>query len=210
MKISLYSIIPANVRYDRTLSDKSILLFGEINAAANAYGICDENNNYFSVALNVDVRTIARCIAQLVDQGHIQKIKENGRRRIKVIQRGLEAPIGVEIETDEIVPKEDITGFVQQLLTTWEKAVETYIDRKEMYTKMISQRLESFTKDELFVALKNRAVFINQSPWHREPENRQAALSIETLLKSDESVLKWLNAKVKSKEENTITPFKKN
>jgi hypothetical protein len=210
MKINLYSIIPANVRYDRTLGDKSILLFGEIMAAANAYGICEEDNRYFATALNVDGRTIFRALAQLEDQGHIIRLKENGKRKIRAVQRALELPVGVELETDELVPQEDITAFVEQFLSTWEKVVDTKIEKKEMYRQVIAQRLVNFSKDDLMSALKNRATFVNQSPWHREPENRQAALSIDTWIKSDEAVLRWLNAKYKKDEPTTITPFKKN
>lgn len=210
MKINLYSILPSNVRYDRTLTDKSILLFGEMNAAANAYGICDENNQYFAIALNVDPRTITRCLTQLIEQGHIQKVQENGKRRFKIIQRGLEPPIGVELESDDLIPKEDISDFVQQFLSTWEKAVSTTIEKKEMYTNLIAQRLQSFTKDELMSSMRNRAKYINSSPWHREPENRQAALSIEVLIRSNEQVHRWLNAKVDEKKDQTLHAFKRN
>jgi hypothetical protein len=210
MKINLHSIIPANVRYDRTLGDKSILLFGELMAAANAYGICEEDNRYFATALNVDSRTIFRAMAQLEEQGHIKRLKEHNKRKIQVVQRALELPTGVELESDDLIPKEDITDFVNQLISSWEKGVQTKIDRKELYTNMIAQRLGSFTKDDLMVALKNRATFVNQSPWHQEPSNRQAALNIDTWLKSDETVLKWLNAKIKSDEPVSVTPFKRN
>jgi hypothetical protein len=210
MKINLFSIIPASVRYDRTLGDKSILLFGELMAAANAYGICEEDTRYFSTALNVDNRTIFRSMAQLEEQGHIKRLKENNKRKILVIQRALELPVGVELESDDLIPKADITDFVNQLISSWEKAVQTKVEKKELYTNMIAQRLGSFTKDDLMMALKNRATFVNQSPWHQEPANRQAALSIDTWLKSDETVLKWLNAKYKADEPVAVTPFKRN
>jgi len=210
MKINLYSIIPAHVRYDRALYDKSILLFGEIAASANAYGICEEQNTYFAMALNADTRTIARCMAQLVDNGHVQRIKEAGRRKLKIVPRTLEIPLGVDIETDDIIPKEDISEFVFQFLSLWEKAVNTTIDKKELYQKLIAQRLSSFTKEELMIALKNRATFVNQSDWHKAEENRQQAVSIDHLLRSDDAVLKWLNSKVKEKEEGKLTAFKRN
>lgn len=209
MKINLYSIIPAHVRYDRTLTDKSILLFGEISAAANAYGICEEDNSYFSVALNCDARTITRCVTQLCEAGHLERIKEGGKRKLKIIQRGLEIPLGVEIESDQIVPKEDITSFANQLIETWERALNTKIDKKEMYTELIASRLMNFTKDELMEALRNRASYVNQAPWFKEPENRQMATSLEILLKSNESTLKWLNAKIKD-EKQSVQSFKKN
>jgi len=208
LKINLYSIIPAHVRYDRTLYDKSILLYGEIAAAANAYGICEEQNQYFVTLLNADTRTIARCLTQLVESGHIQRIREAGKRKIKILPRSLELPTGVDIETDDLVPKEDISEFVQQLLSLWEKAVETKLDKKEMYQRVIAQRLSSFTKEELLTALRNRATYVNQSPWHRADENRQNAVDINHLIRSDDSVLKWLNTKVKEKEEDKLSPFR--
>lgn len=210
MKINLFSIIPASVRYDRTLGDKAILLFGELMAAANAYSICDADTRYFANALNADNRTIFRAFSQLEEQGHIERIKENGKRRIRIIHRALEIPMGVEIETDELIPKEDISSFVVQFLNVWEKAVKTTIDKKEMYTELIAQRLMRFSKDELMTALKNRATFVNTNDWFRAPDNRQQAVSIDSLIKSDETVRKWLNAKYKEDEPMTVTPFKKN
>jgi len=209
MKVNLYSILPAHVRYDRTLYDKSILLYGEIAAASNAYGICDESNQHFATCLGVDVRTITRCVNQLCDSGHIDRIREGNRRKFRIVQKGLELPLGVEIETDDLIPKEDITGFVHQFLGLWEKAVETTVNKKELYTNIIAQRLSSFTKDELLVALRNRAMFVQNSEWHRQPENRQMAFSIDTLLKSDESIRKWLNAKA-VEEKVKVKAFNKN
>jgi len=60
------------------------------------------------------------------------------------------------------------------------------------------------------IALKNRATFVNQSDWHKAEENRQQAVSIDHLLRSDDAVLKWLNSKVKEKEEGKLTAFKRN
>lgn len=209
MKINLYSILPAHVRYNRTLSPQAVLLYGEIAASANAYGICDENNASFASLLAVDSRTITRLLGQLMESGHIQRIREQGKRRLKIVPGGLEVPIGVDIELDEIVPKEDISEFVLQFLTQWERAVNTVIDKKELYTPLIASRLGSFSKDQLLIALKNRANFVNASSWHKDPENRQAATSIDTLIRSDEALLKWLNMKVKEEPKPALHKFNK-
>lgn len=195
MKVNHYAIIPSQVRYDRALSSTSVLLFGEISAATNVYGICDEDNDYFSAALRIDVRTVTRCISQLVEQGHIQKIKEDGKRKLRIVTKGLELPPDLEIETIASIPVEDISQFVNQIFHIWETKLETKIDKKELYTEIIRARLAAFSKDDVIVAVQNRIQFVSESSWHNLPENRQSAVDIEQVIADDKKMLKWLNAK---------------
>lgn len=197
MRINQYSVIPASVRYDRSLSPQAILLFGEINSSANAYGICDEINQYFTVALNVDVKTVNRCLNQLIDAGHIQRIFEGKTRKLRVILKTLEPPLGVEISLDEIAPKEDLFGFVQQFIGVWEKAVGTTVPKNVDYHDKIGERLKRFTKEQLFTALKNRSNYVNSSEWHKDPANRQSSVDLDLLIGSDDYVINWLNTRVK-------------
>lgn len=70
-KKSYYAIIPANVRYDKRLSDKTKLLYGEITALCNEKGYCWASNKYFADLYEVSIKTISRCIQQLIECGYI-------------------------------------------------------------------------------------------------------------------------------------------
>lgn len=86
---SYYSIITADVRYDKSLKDKAKLLYSEITALANKNGYCYANNKYFADLYGVSTRTITDLIKDLVDKNYIHSeiIYEKGTK--KVIQRRL-------------------------------------------------------------------------------------------------------------------------
>ena len=85
MKKSYYAIIPAYVRYDKTLTPNAKLLYGEITALCNEKGYCFARNKYFSDLYNVGTRSITDWIAQLKNAGYI-KIKMNYKENSKEIE----------------------------------------------------------------------------------------------------------------------------
>ena len=72
-KPNYYAIIPARVRYDKTLKDKAKLLYGEIIALSNAYGYCFSSNKYFADLYDVSISTISSLIKDLVDRGYLKR-----------------------------------------------------------------------------------------------------------------------------------------
>lgn len=82
-----YSILTADVRYDRNLSDSEKLLYSEITALSNKYGYCTATNNYFAELYGVSKVTISRRISNLKKHGYLEvkMIKENN----EIVQRQL-------------------------------------------------------------------------------------------------------------------------
>lgn len=72
MQKSYYAIIPANVRYNKNLTDGAKLLYGEITALCNEKGYCWATNGYFSELYGVTKVTISRWIKSLIDHGYIK------------------------------------------------------------------------------------------------------------------------------------------
>lgn len=70
-KPSYYSIIPASVRYDKSLSPNEKLFYGEITALSNKDGFCWASNNYFSNLYDVHPTRISKWISNLSKSGHI-------------------------------------------------------------------------------------------------------------------------------------------
>ncbi|WP_306354232.1 helix-turn-helix domain-containing protein [Flavobacterium sp. '19STA2R22 D10 B1'] len=83
MKQSFYAIIPATVRYDKSLKANAKLLYGEITALCGKEGFCWAGNNYFAELYQVDIKTISRWISQLADAGYIsvELFKNKGNKR---------------------------------------------------------------------------------------------------------------------------------
>ena len=70
-KPSYYAIIPANVRYDKRLTDKAKLLYGEITCLTNKTGECWASNQYFADLYEVSKQTISNTISVLIKYGYI-------------------------------------------------------------------------------------------------------------------------------------------
>ena len=68
---SYFAIIPASVRYDKTLTPNAKLLYGEITALSNAKGYCWATNSYFANLYGKSDRSISEWVSQLEKADHI-------------------------------------------------------------------------------------------------------------------------------------------
>jgi hypothetical protein len=73
IKKSYYAVIPADVRYDKTLPMGARMLYGELTALANEKGYCWATNNYFADLYNVSTVTISNWITKLEVHGYISR-----------------------------------------------------------------------------------------------------------------------------------------
>ena len=90
-----FSILTAEVRYDKNLKDKAKLLYSEITALSDKYGYCYASNKYFAELYNVTPTTISLLIKDLVDNGYIESeiiykegTKEILNRYLKIVKGG--------------------------------------------------------------------------------------------------------------------------
>lgn len=74
---SYYSVIPASVRYDKSLSPRAILLYGEITCLANKDGFCWATNSYFAGLYQVSEVSVSNWIKSLTEKNYIQSVYEN-------------------------------------------------------------------------------------------------------------------------------------
>lgn len=95
-KPNYYSVIPANVRYDKRLRDKAKLLYGEITALSNKNGYCYASNKYFANLYEVSTTTISTLIKELIDNGYLESelvYKEGSKeilyRYLKLFKEGI-------------------------------------------------------------------------------------------------------------------------
>ena len=68
---SCYSILTADVRYDKRLKPNEKLLFSEITALSNKRGYCNASNNYFAQLYDVTTVTASTWVNHLKDRGYI-------------------------------------------------------------------------------------------------------------------------------------------
>lgn len=90
MNKTYYAVIPASVRYDKSLRPNAKLLYGEITALCNEKGYCWASNSYFADLYNVSTQAISRWIRELEEYDHVKieyiyNGKEIKERRIYII-----------------------------------------------------------------------------------------------------------------------------
>jgi hypothetical protein len=209
MKLSLFGILPAAVRYDKSLPDGAKLLYAEITAAAGFDGYCDEDTAYFIKCLNCNSRTIFRHLMSLEEGKYIERVKVAGKRCIKLAMgfdkykaAGISPPAPHQDFSDEY------TTFFSDYIKRFENGMSTTLSKAEMYYPTLYQRLAVYSKHELVEALDNRIAFVSGSEWHQLPENKPNISDIMLLIGDDSKVQKWLNTKANKAEKDKLTPFK--
>lgn len=108
-----YAVLPAEVRYDKKLKDKSKLLYAEIVALSNKNGYCYASNGYFAELYGVTTTTISLLIKDLIDNNYItseivykEGTKEILNRYLKILNGGylknLKYPIKENLKDNNI------------------------------------------------------------------------------------------------------------
>jgi len=102
-----YSILPANVRYDKRLKPNEKLLYSEITALANATGECWANNNYFAELYDVSTETISRWISHLKECNYLTiEIIKNDKKEI--IKRVIRIAEGIDKKINTLLTEKSI------------------------------------------------------------------------------------------------------
>lgn len=78
-----FAVIPADVRYDKTLSASEKLFYAEIVALTHKDGRCWASRKYFADLYGVDERTISRWTTKLAERGYIEvRVIRNAQKAI--------------------------------------------------------------------------------------------------------------------------------
>ena len=116
---SCYSILTADVRYDKRLKPNEKLLFSEITALSNKRGYCNASNNYFAQLYDVTTVTASNWVNHLKDRGYIdvemiydgKQIKE---RRIFVNSNPIKENFNTPKEKVEDPIKNNFKGGIKE------------------------------------------------------------------------------------------------
>lgn len=178
---SYYSVIPANVRYNKKLRDKAKLLYGEITALSNKDGYCWAKNSYFADLYNVSNTTISTLIKNLVEQGYLESqiiYKENSKEIEKRLLKIVHTPIKENLnrylkKVDEPIKenlKENNTRIIKEEEERENKNPFTFYENNfgliNSYIAMnINTYLDDGLTEELIIEAMKEAVDNNAKTW---------------------------------------------
>lgn len=176
-KPNYYSILTADVRYDKELKANEKLLFSEITALANKYGYCTASNGYLADLYGVKKTTVSHWLIHLKEKNYISiEIERNDKKEI--ISRKI-YPISTPIaqknnrysknEQDPIAQKskENITSInninsevdkeskrdrfdYDKFISWFNEITGRNFSSKALFKKYINARLnEGFTKEDI-------------------------------------------------------------
>ena len=97
-----YAVIPATVRYDKTLPANAKLLYGEITALCNESGYCFASNQYFADLYGVSKQSVSSWISTLIAKGYLTseiQYKEGSKEILNRYLRLFEYPIQENLNT---------------------------------------------------------------------------------------------------------------
>ena len=126
-----YAIIPANVRYDKTLTPNAKLLYGEITALCNEKGFCWASNEYFSELYGVSKTSISKWISSLIERGYLQSeiiYKEGSKEILNRYLRIVKDPIEEKLNTYLTKVKDPIEEKLNTPIEEKLKDNNTYIN----------------------------------------------------------------------------------
>ena len=133
-KPSYYGILPAEVRYDKTLSPMARIMFAEITALASSTGECTASSNYFAKLYEVQRSTVCEWISQLVNAGYVLSFVDhnNGNRRtMRIPSLKNQTPLSEKADNplSEKADNNNTSKNISSLRPTIEKIYKLYLKR---------------------------------------------------------------------------------
>jgi len=117
---SYYAILPANVRYDSSITPNAKLLYAEITALTNEKGYCWASNDYFAKLYNVSKVSVSKWINQLVSAGYLQSMMIHKEGSPHILERRLSVADPIKekegIKEKFMTPLRKVKGGIKEKL----------------------------------------------------------------------------------------------
>lgn len=103
---SYYSILTAEVRYSKNISDFEKLLYSDITCLTNKKGVCTASNNYFAEAFNKSDRTVSRGVSNLEKEGFIttRLVYKTGTKEVEFREIYLSSKVSIPVDKNDDTP----------------------------------------------------------------------------------------------------------
>jgi len=180
-KKSYYAIIPANVRYDKSITPNAKLLYGEITALCNEKGYCWASNNYFADLYEVTPQAVSKWINQLAKKGYITLDYERAGKEIK--QRNIYIATYQQI-IKEVSTKDD--GGINKRLRGYQQKIKentTVNNTNNTTDNNNTQQLPRLSSKLITKETSNNNDSPSKSPKHKHGEYKHVLLTSDEYLR---------------------------
>ena len=192
-KISYYAIIPAPVRYDKSICSNAKLLYGEITALCNETGYCWAQNKYFAELYNVTTVTISKWISSLIKKGYVLSeiiykdgTKEIEERRLSInplnkslipLKQKFNTPVKEKFK-DNTTEENNTSEYIKEkckkenpevfdIIAFWnERSVDDKCEGGKGSINAIKKALTKYTADEIKTAIDHYKQVINNDSYY--------------------------------------------
>lgn len=202
LKKDYFVVIPAAVRFDKSLSPNAKLLYGDIWALCNKNGYCWATNGYFAEMYGVRRESVCRWLNELKDNNYIKiKSDKEENRYIELLQK-YNTPY-----------YKNVTGDIQKCNTPHYKNVthnntynntlnNTINKKKESYDEILSEIKDNELRNLYYEFIKMRKMM------HLPLTNKALILLIERVnsLSDDDFVKKEMLENAILKNQKTVYP----
>lgn len=215
-----YSVIPANVRYDKKLKDKAKLLYGEITALSNKDGYCWATNSYFANLYEVSNTTISTLIKNLVEQGYLESqiiykegSKEIEKRMLKIVHTPIKENLNRYLKKVKEPIKENLKENNTRIIKEEERENKNpfafYENNFGLMSSYIALNINTYLDDglteELIIEAMKEAIDNNAKTWKYVKTILNNCLN-ENIMTAEQYKAKQIE--FKNKKTSKITPKK--
>jgi len=141
-KPNYYAILPAQIRYDKNISNFAKILYSELTALSNKEGYCWASNKYFSDLYGVTTKTVSNTINGLKDKGYIViQMQYEGKQIIRrIISIYVNTPMEEKVKD---TGEEKVKGGIEEKVKDNTTSVNT--TSKNIYVRN-NEEFEEFWK----------------------------------------------------------------
>jgi hypothetical protein len=204
-KPNYYSIIPANVRYDKDLTPNAKLLYAELSSLINMNGKCTAPTRYFADLYEVSRVSIQKWLKVLEDKNYIKRsvIYKEGSKEIETRYITLVNKTNINIDTspckNKLIDNNNITYSNNNNITySNNKGISKLLEEVKAFDTTDKHK-EDFLEYWLETNLKGKTKFQMQKTWST---NRR----LKTWIKNHNN---WYEKNNQSKIKNQLSTYNK-
>ena len=204
-KPNYYSIIPANVRYDKDLTPNAKLLYAELSSLINMNGKCTASTRYFADLYEVSRVSIQKWLKSLEDKNYIKRVVvyKHGSKEIETRYITLVNKANINLDTspckDKLTDNNNITYSNNNNITYSNKRDINILKLEVAAFDTTDKHKEDFLEYWLETNTKGKTKFQMQKTWST---NRR----LKTWIRNYNN---WWQKNNKSKIQNQLDTYNK-